>query len=204
MLKVQQASRVRSLPARQASASSIFPFQRLTANAHTQVIGSPDPHLPASCPTHLSRGSLSALQSHHGDKQVFISVTDHDRHLAVVHNLFKVKEPIMPHAGKEESQVTGLVSCRARAPEQTSVSTTFWEYLFPFRTTCTSGTDKSYRSTTLASLVLCNWVLLLVQPPHRHPQPLPHQAMLSSLWVPYGLLGPLSKFPMGESVSDHT
>ena len=42
-----QASRVRSLPARQASASSVFPFQMLTANTCTRGIGSRDPHVPA-------------------------------------------------------------------------------------------------------------------------------------------------------------
>ena len=59
-----QASRVRSLPARQASASFVFPFQSLTVNACTWVMGSPDPTcLPSSAP-HLSSGSLPALQSH--------------------------------------------------------------------------------------------------------------------------------------------
>ena len=56
--------------------------------------------------------------------------------------------------GKEESRVTGSVSSRARAPEQASVSPPLWEYLFPFGTTHTSGIERSYGSTSLASLVL--------------------------------------------------
>ena len=59
--------------------------------------------------------------------------------------------------GKEESRVTGSVSGRARAPEQPSVSTPFREYLFPFRTTHTSGTERSYGSTTLALEASTSW-----------------------------------------------
>ena len=101
MEKVEvQASRVFSLPARQESTSSDFPFQRLTLKSHTQVTGSPTSTCPPSSPTHLSTGTLPALQGHHGPEKVFILFADHDGYMAVVHHLLYVKDLFMPHAGQ--------------------------------------------------------------------------------------------------------
>ena len=44
-------------------------------------------HFPASSPTHLFSVSFTDLQIDHVAKQVFILLTDHDKHLGVIHSL---------------------------------------------------------------------------------------------------------------------
>lgn len=52
----------------------------------------------SSSTTHVSSGSLPALQVYHVAQHVFVLVAHHDGPLAVVINLLSVKEPVMPQA----------------------------------------------------------------------------------------------------------
>ena len=105
-----QASRVLSLPPRQALTVSTKPLHVLTSHEHRKH---DPPQLPTKSHIHMPSFSLTDLQIDLVVKKVFILVADHDRNLSVVHNLLEVKEPCRPQSGPEEPTTALVLSGRS-------------------------------------------------------------------------------------------